>query len=452
MATTKLFDVLAERGHKQRWLLDQLKARGYTFSETYLSQVKSGLKTPSRRFVEAVAATLGLPERELFPGNGGSAKKAAGPAKAVRAPARKPAASRGKKGPINVAIIGVGNCASSLVQGVTFYREARESEQIPGLMHVNLGGYHISDINFVAAFDIDANKVGHDLSEAVFAPPNNTFQFSEVPKTGVRVSRGMTHDGVGKYLQDVVHKAPGSTADIVGVLKDTQTDVVVSYLPVGSEEATKWYVEQVLTAGCAFVNCIPVFIAREPYWGQRFKERGLPIIGDDIKSQVGSTIVHRVLTNLFRNRGVRLDRTYQLNFGGNTDFLNMLERERLVSKKISKTAAVASQLDYELPASDIHVGPSDYVPWLLDRKWAYIRLEGTTFGNVPLNVEVKMEVWDSPNSAGVVIDAIRCCKLALDRGIAGPLAGPSAYFMKSPPVQYTDEQARQMVEAFIAGK
>jgi len=439
----KLFDILAERGHKQRWLLEQLRERGYRFSETYLSQVKSGLKAPSRRFIEAVSATLGLPEHELFETDRGAPRRAARPAKTGRART---------KGPINVAIIGVGNCASSLVQGVHFYREARESEKVPGLMHVNLGGYHMRDVNFVAAFDIDANKVGKDLSEAVFAPPNNTYQFSEVPKSGVRVSRGMTHDGVGKYLQDVVPKASGPTADIVGILKETDTHVVVSYLPVGSEEATKWYVEQVLAAGCAFVNCIPVFIAREAYWQQRFKERGLPIIGDDIKSQVGSTIVHRVLTRLFRDRGVRLDRTYQLNFGGNTDFLNMLERERLVSKKISKTAAVASQLDYELPSGDIHIGPSDYVPWLLDRKWAYIRLEGTTFGNVPLNVEVKLEVWDSPNSAGVVIDAIRCCKLALDRGVAGALAGPSAYFMKSPPVQYTDEQAREMVEAFIAGK
>ncbi|MDZ4278426.1 MAG: inositol-3-phosphate synthase [Dehalococcoidia bacterium] len=360
--------------------------------------------------------------------------------------------AKGKNGgPINVAVIGVGNCASSLIQGVHFYREAREDERVPGLMHVNLGGYHVGDVNFVAAFDIDANKVGKDLSEAIFAPPNNTFQFTEVPDIGVRVSRGMTHDGVGKYLKDVVHKAPGSTKDIVGILRDTQTHVVVSYLPVGSEEATKWYAEQVLAAGCAFVNCIPVFIAREAYWQQRFKERGLPIIGDDIKSQVGSTIVHRVLTRLFQDRGVRLDRTYQLNFGGNTDFLNMLERERLVSKKISKTNAVASQLDNEMPMENIHIGPSDYVPWLQDRKWAHIRLEGTTFGNVPLNIDLKLEVWDSPNSAGVVIDAIRCCKLALDRGIAGALEGPSAYFMKSPPTQYTDEEARQMVEAFIQG-
>jgi myo-inositol-1-phosphate synthase len=441
---SKLFSVLKARGHKQRWLLDQLRTRGYAFSETYLSQVKSGLKAPSRRFMEAVAATLGMSEQELF----GSEASAAG-----RRRAREVAMPKGKgkrKGQINVAIIGVGNCASSLVQGVQFYQDARDDEMVPGLMHVTLGGYHIRDINFVAAFDIDANKVGKDLSEAVFAPPNNTFQFSEVPRTGVRVARGMTHDGVGKYLQDVVPRAPGPTADIVGILKETETHVVVSYLPVGSEEATKWYVEQVLAAGCAFVNCIPVFIAREPYWQQRFKEHGLPIIGDDIKSQVGSTIIHRVLTRLFRDRGVRIDHMYQLNFGGNTDFLNMLERERLVSKKISKTNAVASQLDYEMPAGDIHVGPSDHVPWLLDRKWAYIRMEGTTFGNVPLNVELKLEVWDSPNSAGVVIDAIRCCKLGLDRGISGPLEGPSAYFMKSPPKQYTDGQAREMVERFIS--
>lgn len=443
MDQTKLFDVLEQRGHKQRWLLAQIRRRGYRFSETYLSQVKSGAKAPSRRFREAVSETLGMPEDELFESGARGApqrgKQEAGMAK-------------GKNGgPINVAVIGVGNCASSLIQGVHFYREAREDERVPGLMHVNLGGYHVGDVNFVAAFDIDANKVGKDLSEAIFAPPNNTFQFTEVPDIGVRVSRGMTHDGVGKYLKDVVHKAPGSTKDIVGILRDTQTHVVVSYLPVGSEEATKWYAEQVLAAGCAFVNCIPVFIAREAYWQQRFKERGLPIIGDDIKSQVGSTIVHRVLTRLFQDRGVRLDRTYQLNFGGNTDFLNMLERERLVSKKISKTNAVASQLDNEMPMENIHIGPSDYVPWLQDRKWAHIRLEGTTFGNVPLNIDLKLEVWDSPNSAGVVIDAIRCCKLALDRGIAGALEGPSAYFMKSPPTQYTDEEARQMVEAFIQG-
>jgi myo-inositol-1-phosphate synthase len=353
-------------------------------------------------------------------------------------------------GKINVAIIGVGNCASSLVQGVHFYRDAHEKALVPGLMHVNLGGYHVGDINFVAAFDIDSNKVGKDLSEAIYTPPNNTYRFADVPHLGVRVSRGMTHDGLGKYLSQIITKASGPTDDIVGILKATETHVVVNYLPVGAEEATKWYVEQVLTAGCGFVNCIPVFIAREQYWQRRFEERGLPIIGDDIKSQVGATIVHRVLTRLFRDRGVRLDRTYQINFGGNTDFLNMLERERLESKKISKTGAVTSQLDYELPASDVHVGPSDHIPWLLDRKWCHIRMEGTTFGNVPLNVEVKLEVWDSPNSAGVVIDAIRCCKLALDRGTAGALIAPSAYFMKSPPQQFTDDQARVMLEKFIA--
>ena len=355
-------------------------------------------------------------------------------------------------GKINVAIIGVGNCASSLVQGVHYYRNAEESLFVPGLMHVNLGGYHVGDIEFTAAFDIDANKVGKDLAEAIFTPPNNTHKFCDVPRLGVRVHRGMTHDGLGKYLSQIIRKAPGSTDDIVRILRETETHVVVSYLPVGTEEGTKWYVEQILAAGCAFVNCIPVFIAREAYWQRRFQERGLPIIGDDIKSQVGATILHRVLTRLFRDRGVRLDRTYQLNFGGNTDFLNMLERERLMSKKISKTGAVTSQLDYELPEANVHVGPSDYVPWLLDRKWCHIRMEGTTFGDVPLNVEVKLEVWDSPNSAGVVIDAIRCCKLAMDRGISGALEGPSAYFMKSPPKQYTDEEARHMVEEFIGGQ
>ncbi len=353
-------------------------------------------------------------------------------------------------GNINVAIIGVGNCASSLVQGVCYYTKAKEDEFVPGLMHVNLGGYYISDVNFVAAFDIDKNKVGKDLSKAIFTSPNNTFKFCEVPNTGVKVQRGMTHDGLGKYLSQIIEKAPGPTADIVKVLKETQTDIVVNYLPVGSEEATKWYIEQVLAAGCGFINCIPVFIAREKYWQHRFIEKGLPIIGDDIKSQVGATIIHRVLTRLFRDRGVKLERTYQLNFGGNTDFYNMLERERLESKKISKTNAVTSQLDYELSPDDIHVGPSDYVPWLLDRKFCHIRMEGQNFGDVPLNVEVKLEVWDSPNSAGVVIDAIRCCKLALDRGLKGALLGPSAYFMKSPPVQYTDDEARRLVEEFIA--
>ena len=353
-------------------------------------------------------------------------------------------------GKINVAIIGVGNCASSLIQGVYYYKEAKETEFVPGLMHVNLGGYHVSDINFVAAFDIDKNKVGKDLAEAIFTLPNNTFKFCELPATGVKIQRGMTHDGLGKYLSQIIHKAPGSTADIVKILKETQTDVVINFLPVGSEEATKWYIEQVLTAGCGFINCLPVFIARERYWQERFAERGLPIIGDDVKSQLGATIVHRLLTRLFRDRGVKLERTYQLNFGGNTDFYNMLERERLESKKISKTTAVTSQLDYKLDPDNIYIGPSDYVPWLGDRKFCYIKMEGRTFGDTPLNLELKLEVWDSPNSAGVVIDAIRCCKLALDRGLKGALVAPSAYFMKSPPVQYTDDEAHRMVEEFIA--
>jgi myo-inositol-1-phosphate synthase len=352
---------------------------------------------------------------------------------------------------VRVAIVGVGNCASSLVQGVHYYRDADATKEIPGLMHVQLGDYHIGDIEFTAAFDVDRNKVGKDLSEAIFTKPNNTYKFAEVSSLGVKVSRGMTHDGLGAYLSQVIQKAPGSTDDIVGILRDTKTDVVVSYLPVGSEEATKWYVEQILAAGCAFVNCIPVFIAREPYWQRRFHDRGLPIIGDDIKSQVGATITHRVLTRLFEDRGVKLERTYQLNFGGNTDFLNMLERSRLESKKISKTNAVTSQLDVPLEPDNVHVGPSDHVPWLEDRKWCYIRMEGTTFGDVPLNLELKLEVWDSPNSAGVVIDAVRCAKLALDRKLCGALVGPSAYFMKSPPKQFTDDQARQLVAGFIAG-
>jgi myo-inositol-1-phosphate synthase len=356
-------------------------------------------------------------------------------------------ASQHKK--VRVAVIGVGNCASSLIQGVEFYKNAPENEFVPGLMHVKLGNYHVRDIEFSAAFDIDSNKVGKDLSEAIFAEPNNTYKFADVPKLDVPVRRGMTHDGLGKYLSKVIRKAPGSTDDISLVLQETRTDVVISYLPVGSEMATKWYVEQVLEAGCAFVNCIPVFIASQPYWRKRFKDRGLPIIGDDIKSQFGATIAHRMLTHLFSDRGVRLDRTYQLNFGGNTDFLNMLERERLESKKISKTNSVTSQLGYGLPADNVHVGPSDYVPWLQDRKWCYIRMEGTTFGNVPLNCEVKLEVWDSPNSAGVVIDAVRCAKLALDRSIGGALVGPSSYFMKSPPQQFSDHEARERTEAFI---
>src|SRR5579884_3022682 len=350
---------------------------------------------------------------------------------------------------VRVGIIGVGNCASSLVQGVQYYQNAADDERIPGLMHANLGGYHIRDIEFSCAFDIDMEKVGKDLSEAIFSGQNNTLKFADVPRLNVPVERGMTHDGLGKYLSQVITKAPGPTANVAQILRDTKTDVVINYLPVGSEEATKWYVEQVLQAGCGFVNCIPVFIAREDYWRGRFEEAGLPIVGDDIKSQVGATIVHRILTSLFQDRGVQVERTSQLNVGGNTDFLNMLERERLESKKISKTNAVTSQLDYDLGASNVHIGPSDYVAWLTDRKWAYIRMEGRTFGDVPLNLELKLEVWDSPNSAGVVIDAVRCCKLALDNGLSGAIEGPSAYFMKSPPVQYADSMARQMTEDFI---
>jgi len=355
-------------------------------------------------------------------------------------------------GKVRVAIIGVGNCASALVQGVEFYKNAKDDEFVPGLMHNRLGGYHIRDVEFSAAFDVVDTKVGRDLSEAIFAFPNNTIKFADVPHLGIPVSRGMTHDGLGKYLLEIVKKAPGPTADLLGILKDTKTDVVVNFLPVGSEMATKWYVEQVLEANCAFVNAIPVFIASSEYWSRRFYETGLPIIGDDVKSQVGATIMHRVLTSLFVDRGVRLDRTYQLNFGGNTDFLNMLERERLESKKISKTGAVTSMLPYELPKENVHVGPSDYVPWLTDRKWCHVRMEGTTFGNVPLNLEVKLEVWDSPNSAGVIIDAVRCAKVAMDRGVAGPLIGPSSYLMKTPPKQFRDSVAREMTEAFIRGE
>jgi myo-inositol-1-phosphate synthase len=355
-------------------------------------------------------------------------------------------------GKINVAIIGVGNCATSLIQGVHMYRNAPDNEFIPGLMHPVLAGYHPRDINIVAAFDIDKNKVGKDLSEAIYAEPNCTINLFNVPKMGVIVDRGMTHDGIGKYVSDVVHKAPGSTADIVGILKEREVHVVINYLPVGSEEATKWYVEQVLDAGCAFINCIPVFIGRERYWQKRFRERGLPIIGDDIKSQVGATITHRVLTRLFRERGVKIERSYQLNFGGNTDFLNMLERERLASKKESKTNAVTSMLDYDIGKDNIHIGPSDFVPWLKDRKWCYIRMEGTGFGGAPINMEVKLEVWDSPNSAGVVIDAVRCAKVAMDRGLSGELIAPAAYFMKSPAIQIPDDDAAELVEAFIDGR
>ena len=352
---------------------------------------------------------------------------------------------------VRVGIVGVGNCASSFVQGLSYYKDAKGNEPVPGLMHVELGGYHISDVEVSAAFDVNASKVGRDVSEAIFAEPNNTQRFAAVPTSGIIVNRGKTLDGLGKYLRDTIDESLDDEADVTEILRQSKTDVLVSYLPVGSQKATEWYAERALEAGCAFVNCIPVFIASDPEWRRRFEERGLPIVGDDIKSQVGATIVHRVLANLFRERGVRLDRTYQLNFGGNTDFQNMLERERLESKKISKTQAVSSQLDIPLPAGDIHVGPSDHVPWLTDRKWAYIRLEGTTFGGVPLNMEVKLEVWDSPNSAGIVIDAVRCAKLAMDRKIGGALTGPSSYFMKSPPQQFTDNEARDRTIRFING-
>ena len=354
------------------------------------------------------------------------------------------------KDKVRVAIIGVGNCANSLLQGVEYYKDAKPEDSVPSLMHVNLGGYHISDIEFTAAFDVVKGKVGLDLADAIWAKPNDTIKFATVPKTGVKVSRGMTHDGIGKYMAQVVEKAPGQTDDVVGILKETGTDVVVNYLPVGSEAATKWYTEQILEAGVAMVNCMPVFIAREPYWQKRFEDAGVPIIGDDIKSQVGATITHRVLTTLFGDRGVHLDRTMQLNVGGNSDFRNMLERERLESKKISKTNAVTSMLDYDIGADNVHVGPSDFVPWLTDRKWAYIRMEGSSFGDVPLNVELKLEVWDSPNSAGIVIDAVRLAKLALNNGISGALEAPSAYLMKSPPKQIRDDEAHEQSERFIA--
>jgi myo-inositol-1-phosphate synthase len=355
-------------------------------------------------------------------------------------------------GKVKVAIVGVGNCASALVQGVEYYKEAPDDASVPGLMHVRLGGYHVSDIEFVAAFDIDERKVGKDLAEAIFAPPNNTRRFADVPRLGVEVMRGMTFDSIGKYLKGVLRKAPGETVDVASVLKDSGADVVINFLPVGSEAATKWYVEQALEARCGFVNAIPVFIAREHRWQKIFERRGVPLVGDDIKSQVGATILHRVLAKLFVDRGVRIDRTYQLNFGGNTDFLNMLERERLESKKISKTSAVESLIPYPLGQENIHVGPSDYVPWLQDRKWAYIRIEGRNFGDSPISVEIKLEVWDSPNSAGVAIDAIRCVKIARDRGVSGALVSASAYLMKSPPIQYPDDVARIMLEEFVEGK
>ncbi len=350
---------------------------------------------------------------------------------------------------VRVALVGVGNCASSLVQGVSYYEQAADDVRIPGLMHVNLGGYHIRDIKFVAAFDVNAAKVGRDLGEAIYAPPNNTYRFCDVSQLGVTVMPGPVLDGLGRYTREVVPLTETAPVDVVRVLKDTGADVLVNYLPVGSEKATQWYVEQALAAGVGVVNCIPVFIAGQPEWRRRFEAANLPLIGDDIKSQVGATITHRVLARLFQDRGVRLERTAQLNVGGNTDFLNMLERERLQSKKISKTQSVTSQLDEALNPNDVYIGPSDYVPWLTDRKWAYITLQGRTFGDVPLNMELKLEVWDSPNSAGIVIDAVRCVKLAKDRGIAGVLEGPSAYFMKSPPIQHRDEEARRLVEEFI---
>ena len=352
---------------------------------------------------------------------------------------------------VRVAIIGVGNCANALIQGVHYYKNAADDEEIPGLMHATVGGYHVRDIEFSAAFDVVTTKVGRDLSEAMWAYPNDTIKFADVPYLNVPVHRGMTHDGIGKYLSMKVEKAPGPTDDIIKILKETETDVVVNFMPVGSEMATKWYVEQIIEAGCGFVNGIPVFIASSPYWSKRFSDAKLPIIGDDVKSQLGATITHRVLTNVFKDRGIHIDRTYQLNFGGNMDFYNMLERERLESKKISKTNAVTSQLPYDLGEDNVHVGPSDYVPWLTDRKWCHIRMEGRAFGDVPLQLELKLEVWDSPNSAGVIIDAVRCAKLALDRGLGGPMTAPSSYFMKSPPVQYTDDEAHRLVEEFIAG-
>ena len=358
--------------------------------------------------------------------------------------------TNGGEAKVKVAIVGVGNCANSFIQGVHYYKDSDPAEEVPGLMHVELGGYHIRDVEFVAAFDIDVEKVGKDLSEAIWSGQNDTIKFADVPHVGVTVQRGMTHDGLGKYLKEKITKAPGETVDVVKVLKDTKADVVVCYLPVGSEEATKWDVEQALKAGVGVVNCLPVFIAREDYWDKQFEEAGLPIIGDDIKSQVGATIVHRQLARLFHDRGVRLERTSQLNVGGNMDFYNMLERERLESKKISKTNAVTSIMGHELPPEDVHVGPSDYVPWLTDRKWAHIRLEGQAFGDVPLSAELKLEVWDSPNSAGIVTDAVRCCKLALNNGLTGQLDGPSSYLMKSPMHQRPDAEARELTEAFIA--
>jgi myo-inositol-1-phosphate synthase len=351
---------------------------------------------------------------------------------------------------VRVAIAGIGNCASSLIQGVAYYGDASPEDEVPGLMHVVLGGYHVGDVDFVAAFDVDGAKVGLDLSKAIFSGNNNTIKFAEVGHLGVQVQRAPTFDGLGEFYRDVVEESPAEPVDVAQALRDAKADVLVSYLPVGSEEAQRHYASACLEAGVGFVNAIPVFIASDPTWAKKFEDAGVPIVGDDIKSQVGATIVHRILTRLFEDRGVELDRTYQLNFGGNMDFKNMLERKRLKSKKISKTQAVTSQLDHGIEADNVHIGPSDHVPWLDDRKWCYIRMEGRNFGDVPLNLELKLEVWDSPNSAGVIIDAVRCAKLAMDRGIGGPLLGPSAYFMKSPPVQYHDDEARDMVETFAA--
>lgn len=357
-----------------------------------------------------------------------------------------------EKGDIRVAIVGVGNCANSLVQGVTYYKDAALDQEIPGLMHAVVGGYHINNIKFVAAFDVDVKKVGLDISEAIWASENNTIKFSDVAKTGVPVQRGVTLDGLGKYYKETIQESAEASVDVVATLKAEQVDVLICYLPVGSEEAAKYYAQCAIDAGCAFVNALPVFIASDPVWAKKFEDAGLPIVGDDIKSQVGATITHRIMAKLFQDRGVHLDRTYQLNVGGNMDFKNMLERDRLESKKISKTNSVTSQLDHDMGAKNVHIGPSDYIPWLDDRKWAYVRLEGRAFGDVPLNLEYKLEVWDSPNSAGVIIDALRCAKIGLDRKVGGALLSPSSYFMKTPPVQYTDEQAHTKVEDFIAGK
>jgi myo-inositol-1-phosphate synthase len=425
-----------------------------TLKEALESEARSSGETLNDVVLVALAHELGVPftsrrqrrgtvpVRGQSPGASPRGKEAMATTNGSKSGAR-------KKDKVRVAIIGVGNCANSLLQGVEYYKDADAGDAVPGLMHVDLGGYHISDIEFVAAFDVVKGKVGVDLADAMWAHPNDTIKFANVKKTGITVSRGMTHDGIGKYLSQVVEKAPGPTDDVVGILRETGADVVVNYLPVGSEEATKWYTEQILTAGVAMVNCMPVFIARERYWQKRFEQAGVPIIGDDIKSQVGATIAHRVLTTLFGDRGVHLDRTMQLNVGGNSDFLNMLERERLESKKISKTNAVTSMLDYDIGEKNVHVGPSDYVPWLTDRKWAYIRMEGSSFGDVPLNVELKLEVWDSPNSAGIVIDAVRLAKLALNNGIAGALEAPSSYLMKSPPKQIRDDEAHELIERFI---